>query len=54
MLMRKVEHIERQIDELSHEEFAKLRGGVFERDCASAGRGTYSATPQGSTGRAGT
>ena len=30
--MRKVEHIERQIDELSHEEFAELREWVLERD----------------------
>ena len=52
--MHKVEHIERQIDELSREGFAELRDWVFERDWASAGRGTYSATPQGSTGRAGT
>jgi hypothetical protein len=30
--MRKVEHIERQIGELSREEFAELRDWVLERD----------------------
>jgi hypothetical protein len=30
--MRKVEHIERQIGELSREEFAELREWVLERD----------------------
>jgi hypothetical protein len=30
--MRKVEHIERQISELSREEFAELRNWVLERD----------------------
>jgi len=33
--MRKVEHIERQIDELSREEFAELREWVLERDWAA-------------------
>jgi hypothetical protein len=30
--MRKIEHIERQIGELSREEFAELRDWVLERD----------------------
>jgi len=30
--MRKVEHIERQISELSREEFAELRNWLLERD----------------------
>jgi hypothetical protein len=30
--MRKVEHIEHQISELSREEFAELRNWVLERD----------------------
>jgi hypothetical protein len=33
--MRKVEHIERQINELSREEFAELRDWVLERDWAA-------------------
>jgi len=33
--MRKVEHIERQIDKLSREEFAELREWVLERDWAA-------------------
>ena len=33
--MRKVEHIERQIGELSREEFAELRDWVLQRDWAS-------------------
>jgi hypothetical protein len=33
--MRKLEHIERQIDELSREEFAELRDWVLERDWAA-------------------
>jgi hypothetical protein len=33
--MRKVEHIERQIDELSREKFAELRAWVLERDWAT-------------------
>ncbi len=33
--MRKVEHIERQIGELSREEFAELREWVLERDWTS-------------------
>jgi len=34
-LMRKVEHIERQIGELSREEFAELREWVLARDWAA-------------------
>ncbi len=33
--MRKVEHIEQQIGELSREEFAELREWVLERDWAA-------------------
>ncbi len=33
--MRKVEHIERQISELSREEFVELRDWVLERDWAA-------------------
>ena len=33
--MRKIEHIERQISELSREEFAELRDWVLERDWAA-------------------
>ena len=33
--MRKVEHIERQIGELSREEFTELREWVLERDRAA-------------------
>jgi hypothetical protein len=33
--MRKVEHIERQIGELSREEFVELRDWVLERDWAA-------------------
>ena len=35
MLVRKVEHIDRQIDELSREEFTELRDWVLERDGAT-------------------
>jgi hypothetical protein len=35
VLVRKVEHIERQIDELSREEFTELRDWVLERDGAT-------------------
>jgi len=35
LLMRKVEHIERQIGELSREEFAELREWVLARDWAA-------------------
>jgi hypothetical protein len=33
--MRKVEELERQISELSYEEFAELRSWLVERDAAS-------------------
>ena len=33
--MRKIEHIEQQITELSREEFAELRNWVLERDWAA-------------------
>ncbi len=33
--MRKVEELERQISELSNEEFAELRSWLVERDAAS-------------------